>query len=74
MLNTFELYDYFYWFILNKKRLVLLYYYIYISGWSNPKWVPSGSRAMFPTMLGIMIGVGTLAYVIGWIAKIAIGI
>jgi len=57
-----------------KKRLVLLYYYIYISGWSNPKWFPSGSRAMFPTMLGIMIGVGTLAYVIGWIAKIVISI
>ena len=57
-----------------KKRLVLLYYYIYISGWSNPKWVPSESKAMFPTTLGIMIGVGTLAYVIGWIAKIVIGI
>ena len=31
-------------------------------------------KSMFPTMLGIMIGVGTLAYVIGWIAKIVIGI
>ena len=57
-----------------KKRLELLYYYIYIFGWSNPKWGPSGSRAMFPTMLGIMIGVSTLAYVIGSIAKIVIGI
>ena len=32
------------------------------------------AKARFPTMLGIMIGVDTLAYVIGWIAKIEIGI
>lgn len=31
-------------------------------------------RSMFPIMLGIMFGVGTLAYIIGYIAKTIIGI
>jgi len=29
---------------------------------------------MFPIMVGIMVGVGSLAFVIGWVAKIIIGI
>ena len=31
-------------------------------------------RSMFPIMVGIMVGVGSLAFVIGWVAKIIIGI
>jgi VIT1/CCC1 family predicted Fe2+/Mn2+ transporter len=30
--------------------------------------------SMYPSMLGIMFGVGTLAYIIGFIAKTIIGI
>jgi len=31
-------------------------------------------KSMFPIMLGIMIGVGTIAFIIGWITKTIIGI